>query len=112
MKKIDICVSTDRERNLSVHLSLMYVDDDTGDVVSEHCHPGVLHPGDDPAVLRATWNAHLAQPKSVSGIPGAPWPAIPDAEWNEVLAMIPILHTPARVAKVALQRAALIRQEP
>ena len=96
MKKIDICVGTDRERNIRVRLSLMIVDDESGDVLSEQFHSGVLAPGDDPASLRAAWNAHLAQKGS---IPGAPWPAIPDTEWNEVLAVVAALHTPERIEK-------------
>lgn len=97
MKTIDICIGTDRARNLRVRLSLLYLDDDTGEVVSEHYHSGVIQPGDDPAALRANWEAHLAKPGG--GVPGAPWPKIPDAQWNEVLAMIPILHTTARIEK-------------
>lgn len=111
MKKIDICVGTDRSRNLRVRLSLLYLDDATGEVISEHYHSGVLQPGDDPAKLRAAWEAHLAMPNG--GIPGAPWPKIPDAEWNEVLAMIPILHTPERVAKFQQAKAeALAKMQP
>ena len=96
MKKIDICVDTDRQRNIRVCLSLMVVDDESSDVLSEQYHSGVLQHGDDPAALRAAWDAHLSQKGS---IPGAPWPAIPDAEWNEVLAVVAALHTPERVAK-------------
>ena len=97
MKKIDICVGTDRERNLRVRLSLLYLDDETGDIITEHYHSGNLQPGDDPAKLRAHWEAHLARPDG--GIPGAPWPTIPDAEWNEVLGIVQLLHTPTRIAK-------------
>ena len=103
MKKIDICVGTDRDRNLRVRLSLMYVDDATGEIISEHYHSGVLQPGDDPAALRASWEAHLAKPGG--GIPGAPWPAIPDAEWNEVLAYVGVAHTLERVIKFAQDKA-------
>ena len=109
MKKIDICVGTDRARNLRVRLSLLYVDDATGDIVSEHYHSGVLQPGDDPAKLRAAWEAHLANPKG--GIPGAPWPKIPDAEWNEVLAMLPIMHTPERVREFRKTQAEVLEKE-
>lgn len=95
MKKIDICVGTDRARNIRVRLSLMIVDDESGDVVSEQFHSGVLQPGDDPQVLRDTWEAHLAMK---GGIPGAPWPKIPDAEWAEVVAIVGVLHTDERKA--------------
>ena len=97
MKKIDICVGTDRMRNIRVRLSLLTVDDD-GEVLSEHYHSGVLQPGDDPQALRDAWDAHLSMPKAQSGIPGSPWPAIPDVEWNEVLAIVATLHTPERIA--------------
>ena len=105
MKKIDICVGTDEGRNIRVRLSLLFVDDESGDVLSRQYHSGVLEPGDDPAVLRAAWDVHLANRNG--GIPGAPWPPIPDAEWNEVLAVVAALHTPERIEKVAQARAAL-----
>ena len=102
MKKIDICVGTDRSRNIRVRLSLMYLDDDTQEVISEHYHSGVLQPGDDPAALRASWDGHISKPGG--GVPGAPWPAIPDAEWNEVLAVVNALHTPERKAAWAAKK--------
>lgn len=97
MKKIDICVGTDRERNIRVRLSLLFIDDDSGAVIAEKFHSGALQPGDNPQALRDAWEAHLANPES--GIPGAPWPKIPDAEWSEVLAIVNTLHTPERIAK-------------
>ena len=95
MKKIDICVGTDRERTIRVRLSLMVVDDDSGELLSEQFHSGSLCPGDDPSALRAAWEAHLSQR---GGVPGAPWPKIPDAEWAEVEAIVQVLHTPERCA--------------
>ena len=97
MKKIDICVGTDRKRNVRVRLSLLFIDDASGAVIAEKYHSGVLCPGDNPQALRDAWEAHLANPDG--GIPGAPWPKIPDAEWNEVLAIVCALHTPERIAK-------------
>ena len=107
MKKIDICVGTDKERNIRVRLSLIVVDDESGDVLSEQYHSGVLHPGDNPQALRDAWDAHLSMPKAASGIPGAPWPAIPDAEWDEVLAIVKALHTPERCEKRRIQQASM-----
>ena len=97
MKKIDICVGTDRNRNIRVRLSLLFIDDASGAVMSEHYHSGTLLPGDNPQALRDAWDAHLANPEG--GIPGAPWPKIPDAEWAEVEQIVSILHTPERIAK-------------
>ena len=96
MKKIDICVGTDRDRNIRVRLSLLNIDD-RGRIENERYHAGELHPGDNPQTLRDAWDAHLANPDG--GIPGAPWPKIPDAEWNEVLAIVNALHTPERIAR-------------
>ena len=96
MKKIDICVGTDRERNIRVRLSLLFIDDASGTVIAEKYHSGTLQPGDNPQSLRDAWDAHLSNPDG--GIPGAPWPKIPDAEWNEVLAIVNTLHTPERIA--------------
>lgn len=75
----------------------MFIDDASGAVMAEHYHSGSLAPGDSPQALRDAWEAHLANPDG--GIPGAPWPKIPDAEWNEVLAIVNTLHTPERIAK-------------
>lgn len=97
MKKIDICVGTDRDRNIRVRLSLLFIDDDSGAVMSEHYHSASMRPGDDSQALRSAVEAHLANPNG--GIPGAPWPKIPDAEWAEVLAIVNTLHTPERIAK-------------
>lgn len=97
MKKIDLCVGTDRERNIRVRLSLLFIDDASGSVMSDTYHSGTLHPGDNPQSLRDVWDAHLTNPDG--GIPGAPWPKIPDAEWAEVEAIVSTLHTPERIAK-------------
>lgn len=97
MKKTDVCVGTDRDRNLAVRLSLMIVED--GAVMSEQYHRMNIPPGYSLLDARTLLEAHLAQPYEVSGIPGAPWPKIPDAEWAEVEQIAGILHTPERVAK-------------
>lgn len=97
MKKIDICVGTDRSRNIRVRLSLLFIDDDSGAVMAESYHSGSLRPGDNPQTLRDAWDAHLSNPDG--GIPGAPWPKIPDAEWAEVEAIVKTMHTPERIAK-------------
>lgn len=108
MKKVDVCIGTDRARNIRVRLSLIYCDDGTGEVISEKFHSFNLSPIDDPVVVSAAVEAHLAQPQAVSGIPGAPWPKIPDAEWQEVLDCVKIMHTPERIAEYqAMQAKAL-----
>ena len=97
MKKIDICVGTDRQRNIRVRLSLLFIDDTNGSVVAEKYHSGTLQPGDNPQALRDAWETHLSNPDG--GIPGAPWPKIPDAEWAEVEAVVKTMHTPERIAR-------------
>lgn len=100
MKKIDVCVGMDRARNLAVRLSLMIVDDDNPDVVlSERFHRMDIGPGYPLAQARSELEAHIGQPYAVNGIPGAPWPKIPDEEWAEVEQIAAILHTPERIAK-------------
>jgi hypothetical protein len=42
---------------------------------------------------------HLAMPFERSGIPDAPWPAIPDEEWAKVTTVLAVFHTPEMVQK-------------
>ena len=97
MKKIDLCIGTDRNRNIRVRLSLMFFDPETGKLISEHFHSAVLSPGDSADMLRTALENHLADPEG--GIPGAPWPKIPDSGWNEVLQIVKTLHTPERITQ-------------
>lgn len=79
-KKIEICFGTARNFGMRARLSLMIVDG--GVVMSEHFHSvAVLH-SDDLDDLRGVLESHLGNP--AGGIPGAPWPAIPDTEWAKV----------------------------
>jgi hypothetical protein len=104
-KKIEICIGTDREKHLRARLSLLVMED--GRVLSENYHAISIEPGADLAALRAANEAHIAQPGG--GVPGAPWPKIPDAEWAEVEQHCAILHKPEVVsrhkARVAAERA-------
>lgn len=95
MKKIEICIGTDRAKNVRARLSLLVVDD-SGAVLVENYHSVALMPGDDLEQVRAAVEAHLADPQG--GIPGAPWPAIPDEEWADVQAHCAIVQKPAIVA--------------
>lgn len=90
-KKIEICIGTDRSKHFVARLSLLLVDD-AGSVMLEYFHRINIEPGADLAAIRAANEAHLANPDR--GIPGAPWPAIPDAEWAEVEQHIAIVHKP------------------
>ena len=90
VKKIEVCVGTDRAKFLRVRLSLLVVEGDT--VLSEQYHSINIEPGGNLAVIRAANEAHLANPDG--GILGAPWPKIPDAEWAEVEQHIAIVHKP------------------
>ena len=108
-KKIEICIGTDRAKCFAARLSLLVVED--GKVLSEHYHRINIAPGDNLAHIRAANEAHLANPDG--GIPGAPWPKIPDAEWAEVEQHIGIVHRPEVVteyrARVEAQKA---KREP
>lgn len=106
-KKIVVCIGTDRAGNVRARLSLMLVDDE-GRAQFEHYHSVSLAPGDDLAETRAAVETHLADSDSQrSGIPFAPWPAIPDAEWAKVEGMCQLLDAPPgdRLAMVASSRA-------
>jgi hypothetical protein len=93
-KKIEVCIGTDRTKAIRVRLSLMTVD--SGAVMSEHFHSIDIQPGDDPTARRAAVEAHIANPKGE--VPGAPWPAIPDAEWQMVEGCVTGIHTTEVVA--------------
>ena len=112
VKKIEVCVGTDRAKFLRVRLSLLVVEGDT--VLSEQYHSINIEPGGNLAAIRAANEAHLANPDG--GIPGAPWPKIPDAEWAEVEQHIAIVHKPAVIADYRARqeaaRAALEAQKP
>src|SRR5690348_13970422 len=99
-KKIEICVGTDRAKFLRARLSLLIVEN--GRVLSEQYHSINIEPGADTDALRAANEAHLADPNG--GIPGAPWPKIPDSEWADVEACIGIIHKPEVVASFKAQQ--------
>lgn len=101
-KKIAVCVGTDRAKFVVARLSLMVVDD--GRILSEQYHRINIAPGADLTKLRKENEDHLAM--ADGGVPGAPWPKIPDEEWAEVEAIIGVVHKPAVVEKYAAARAA------
>ncbi len=88
-KKIEIYLGTDRSQVVRVRLSLLIIEDES--VLSETYHTISIPPGANPTSLRAANEAHLAAPNG--GIPGAPWPPIPDSEWAKVEGVLGILHT-------------------
>jgi hypothetical protein len=92
-KKIVVCIGTDRGGNVRARFSLLLMDGD--DVMNEHYHSMSIAATDDLAAARRAVESHLAMPKEKSGIPLAPWPAIPDAEWDKVVRVCEVFH-PAR----------------
>lgn len=88
-KKIEVCIGTDRAKCVRVRLSLMIVDN--GKVVSEHYHSMNIEPGANADLIRADVEEHIGSENS--GIPFAPWPKIPDAEWQRAVAHIEVEHT-------------------
>lgn len=87
-KAIEACIGSARDKSVRVRLSLLLLDN--GKVVFEHFHSINLMPGDDYSAARAVVEQHLAAPDS--GIPWAPWPAIPDSEWSKIEAVLSILQ--------------------
>jgi hypothetical protein len=104
MKIIKVAIGTDAGLGFRARLSLIVQDDD-GAVLSDRPHSINVNPTDDIDEVRAAVEQHLAQPFEQSGIPGAPWPAIPDDEWRKAVAMRAIWH-PAEVIADCRARAA------
>lgn len=107
-KSIEICIGTDRAQGVRARLSLLVTDDD-GAVISEQYHSAAISPGDDLTALRATLDKHLST--KGGGVPGAPWPAIPDSEWVKVEGVVNVFHTPAVVTAYKAQQAAAFAAE-
>ena len=93
-KKITICIGTDDSKHFRARLSLWYVENSVWD--RRGYHSINIEPGADLAYIRSANELHLADPNG--GVPGAPWPKIPDAEWAEVEQHIAIVHKPEVVA--------------
>ena len=100
-KKIEICIGSDRTKILRVRLSLLIVED--GRVLSEQYHSIQIHPGADLAYIRTANEVHLADPNGA--IPGAPWPKIPDKDWDDIKAHCNIIHKPDIIEKYNLMLA-------
>ncbi len=83
------------DKNIGVRLSLQILDGDKVGFQHYHCFPP-MPPGENLDAWRAAIEANIGDVNS--GIPFAPWPAIPDAEWNEVKAVAAMVWTPERVA--------------
>ena len=105
-KRIEICIGTDRSKHVRARLSLLLVDG--VNIVNEHYHSISIEPGADLAALRAGNEAHIA--KSDGGVPGAPWPAIPDDEWAKVVKCCTVVHTPDVLIKASAEQDALIAE--
>lgn len=89
-KKIVVCIGSDRSGNVRARLSLLIMDGEQE--VHEHYHSINLVPGADLVAARRDVETHLAMPKEQSGIPFGPWPRIPDAEWQKVVAVCGVLQ--------------------
>ena len=96
-KAIEVCIGTDRAGWIRVRLSLMIVEEQT--ILAEYFHSAMIMPGQDAAAIRFDLESHLALPNVTNGVPGAPWPVIPDKEWAKVTGCVTVLHTPEVVEK-------------
>lgn len=106
-KKVEICIGTDRAKCVRVRLSLILLE---GGVELDHFfHSMTIEPGADLELARNALEEHIATPKG--GVPGAPWPAIPDAEWERAVQHIAIEHTPEVVADFAAARESLAAKQ-
>lgn len=116
-KKIVVCIGTDESKHVRARLSLLLVEGT--EVVSRQYHSINIEPGADLAALRAGNEAHIAKPGG--GVVGAPWPSIPDEEWEKVEKCCVVIHTPevlfdateevnAQIEYLREQRAALAQE--
>ena len=99
MKKIELKIEVNRDKSVSIRLSLLRIDEENPDDEIETFHRIMLVPGSDIVAVRAANEAHLSMPYIKSGIKGAPWPKIPDEEWAEVEAVASLIHTKERIDK-------------
>jgi hypothetical protein len=88
-KKILICIGTDQAKNVRARLSLLVLEGEK--VLSEQFHSVTLQPGHDLEAVRALVEEHIG--REGGGVPLAPWPKIPDAEWRRVERVCQIFHT-------------------
>jgi len=105
-KRIEICIGTDRSKHVRARLSLLLVDG--ANVINEQYHSISIEPGADLAALRAGNEANIAKPGG--GVPGAPWPAIPDDEWEKVVKCCTVVHTPDVLLKASAEQDALVAE--
>lgn len=106
-KKIVICIGTDESNHVRARLSLLLVDD--GKTVSRQYHSLAIEPGADLSALRSGAETAISDPRNE--IPLAPWPAIPDEEWEKVEKCCALIQTPAVVQKWEFQKEARLAEE-
>lgn len=87
-KKIEVCIGTDRSKGLRIRLSLLFVEN--GETIHEQYHSAMLMPGDNFDEVRKNIESHIGMVGG--GVPGAPWPKIPDSEWEKVTTIATIVH--------------------
>lgn len=109
MKIIGLQVEITPTKYMQIRLSLC-ITSDAGNVEFTHYHRfPPMPPGTNLDEWRLAIENNIASPNS--GIPFAPWPAIPDAEWNEVKSIQNIVHTPARKAAFLAAESARLEAE-
>lgn len=94
-KAIVICIGTDRANTVRARLSLMLMNGE--DVAFEYYHSVSITPACDLDEVRARVEKHLALDQKANAVPFAPWPAIPEAEWEKVRRVCDVFH-PARAS--------------
>ena len=98
-KKVVICIGTDEAKHVRARLSLLLIDGN--EVISRQYHSISIEPGANLAAIRAGNEAHIAKPNG--GVPGAPWPAIPDNEWEKVEKCCTAVHDQAVLFKSTVE---------
>ena len=94
-KVIKLQTEVTPDKDIRARLSLQILDGDKMGFQHYHCFPP-MPPGENLDSWRTAIEENIGDVNS--GIPFAPWPAIPDAEWNEVKAVAAMVWTPDRVA--------------
>jgi len=103
-KQIVICIGTDEAKHVRARVSLLLMEG--AEVINRQYHSISIGPGDDLAAIRAGNEAHIAKPGG--GVPGAPWPAIPDDEWIKVEKCCAVVHTPDVLIKASAEQESMI----
>jgi hypothetical protein len=107
-KNIVVCIGSDRDNTIRARLSLMLMNGEA--VAFEHYHSVQITPACDLDEVRERVQNHLAMEQKANGIPFAPWPAIPDAEWEKVRRVCEVFH-PARLEAQAEPELVVVKND-